>query len=101
MNFRTISSVAVVALALSGVAQADETAPAVLAGSCAACHGIDGRSPTTSNMPALAGKTAQQLSVSLKAFKTDQVPVSIMNRLAKGYTDAEIDALAAYYANLR
>ena len=42
-----------------------------------------------------------ELSAILKSYKTDQVPGTIMNRLAKGYTDAEIDQIAAHFAAIR
>jgi cytochrome subunit of sulfide dehydrogenase len=73
--------------------------PALLATACFSCHGVDGKS--VGEIPPIAGKTAAQMSTALKAFKSDQVMGTIMNRLAKGYSDAEIDALATYYANLR
>lgn len=99
MSLRTLATCTLALLALGGVAQADETAPAVLATACFACHGLDGKSP--GQIPGLTGKTAQQISTSMKAFKGDQVQGTVMNRLAKGYTDAEIDALATFYANLK
>ena len=99
MSLRTLATCTLALMALGGIAQADETAPAVLATACFACHGMDGKSP--GQIPALNGKTAQQISTSMKAFKGDQVQGTVMNRLAKGYTDAEIDALATFYANLK
>lgn len=99
MSLRTTALCTFALLALGGTAHADETAPALLATACFSCHGVDGKSP--GEIPSIAGKTAAQMSTSLKAFKADQVMGTIMNRLAKGYTDAELDALAAYYANLR
>lgn len=99
MSLRTLASCTLALMALGGIAQADETAPAVLATACFACHGMDGKSP--GQIPSLTGKTKEALSTAMKGFKTDQIPATVMNRLAKGYTDAEIEALATFYANLK
>jgi sulfide dehydrogenase cytochrome subunit len=84
-------------LLLSGAAQAQSADVAVLAGPCANCHS-DGR--TTGKVPPLAGRPAPTLAALLKAFKSDTPPpgTTIMNRLAKGYTDEQIEALAKYFA---
>jgi sulfide dehydrogenase cytochrome subunit len=37
----------------------------------------------------------------LKAFRSGERPSTVMGRLAKGYSDAEIDALAAYFSQLK
>lgn len=70
---------------------------AVLAGSCANCHS-DGR--TSGKIPPIAGRPAATLAALLKAFKGETTPpgTTIMNRLAKGYTDEQIEALAKYFA---
>jgi len=70
----------------------------ILAGSCANCHGTDGRSP--GGIPSLAGRPADLLKAQMLAFRSDapQPGITIMNRLAKGYSDAEIEALAQYFS---
>jgi sulfide dehydrogenase cytochrome subunit len=75
--------------------------PVVLAGPCANCHGTDGRSPGV--IPSIAGRPEAVLKAQLKAFKAETPPpgTTIMNRLMKGYTDEQIDALAKYYAQLK
>jgi sulfide dehydrogenase cytochrome subunit len=68
-----------------------------LADACAACHGSDGRSqgaiPSIDNLP------AEDFSAVLKAFRSDTRKGTVMNRIAKGVDDAEISALAAYFAS--
>jgi sulfide dehydrogenase cytochrome subunit len=61
---------------------------------CYACHGTDGRSPGA--IPSLTGKTAQQALLQLKEFKSGQLSATVMTRHAKGYTDAELEAIANY-----
>lgn len=73
-------------------AGADETAPQVLAASCVACHGTGGSSEGA--IPPIAGRTADELRASLVAFRDGSTPSTVMDRIAKGYTDAEIAALA-------
>ncbi len=71
----------------------------IIAMSCAACHGTDGRKATA--IPALAGKPFPVLHALLTAFKNDQMPdATVMPRLAKGYTDEELRAVAEYFAAL-
>ena len=73
-------------------------AAANLAGNCFACHGPNGRSP--GSMPSLSNYSAATMALTLKAFKSGARPSTVMGRQAKGYSDAEIDALANYFGNL-
>ena len=61
---------------------------------CYSCHGTDGRSP--GNIPSLTGKNTEQALLMLKEFKSGRLPSTVMTRHAKGYTDAELEALANY-----
>lgn len=70
----------------------------LLAAPCAACHGTEGRSPTGDELPALAGKPAAQLAQRLKEFKRGTRAATVMHQLARGFSDAQLDALAAYFA---
>jgi cytochrome c553 len=47
---------------------------------------------------ALAGQPQQALSASLHAFKTGKRESTIMSQIAKGYTDEQIEQLAAWFA---
>jgi sulfide dehydrogenase cytochrome subunit len=61
---------------------------------CYSCHGTDGRSP--GSIPSLTGKNAEQALLVLKEFKSGKLAATVMTRHAKGYTDAELEALANY-----
>jgi cytochrome c553 len=37
----------------------------------------------------------------MKAFKEGTRPATVMHQLTKGYTDAQIDSIATYYASLK
>ncbi|MEP7101467.1 MAG: c-type cytochrome [Burkholderiales bacterium] len=71
-----------------------------LAATCAQCHGTDGRAPPGSAVIALAGMPAPYLVEQMKAFKGGVRPGTVMPQLAKGYSDAQIEQLGAYFAQL-
>jgi len=94
-------------LAAIHLAAADATAAAPtispaarLAATCAACHGTDGDTQG-STLPRLAGQSQQALSASLHAFKSGKRESTIMTQIAKGYTDEQLELLAAYFAALK
>ena len=67
-----------------------------LAASCAMCHGTDGRS-VGGNEP-LAGMPKADLVRKLNEFRSGAKPATIMHQISKGYTDQQIDQVAAYFA---
>ncbi|WP_052004301.1 c-type cytochrome [Paramagnetospirillum caucaseum] len=80
-------------------ARAAEPAP-LAAAVCANCHGTEGRNEGA--IPAIAGKPAFLIAGKLRDFKADKVAnATVMPRLTKGLTEAEIDTVAQYFANLR
>ena len=68
----------------------------VLADGCGGCHGTKGVGAP--HMPTIAGLNEDYLRKVLRQFKTGERLSTIMGRLAKGYSDTEIDALASYFA---
>ena len=70
---------------------------AMLSGSCAGCHGTDGRSP--GSIPPIHGRSAESIRESLQDFRSGKRPSTVMGRHAKGYTDEEISLIAEYLAN--
>ncbi len=80
----------------SGPAQAEMASGAVLANTCFSCHGTDGKS--AGDMPTIAGKNENFITQKLKAFKSGSLEATIMNRIAKGFTDEEIAALAKFFS---
>ncbi len=67
-----------------------------LAASCSNCHGTDGRAAP--GMVALAGYERASLVKNMADFKSGARPATIMHQLAKGYSEAQIDAIAGYFA---
>ena len=70
-----------------------------LANNCFTCHGPNGRSP--GSMPSLWTLSADDIAKRLKDFKSGASPSTVMSRHAKGYTDAELEAVAKYIAGLK
>ena len=68
-----------------------------LAAPCAICHGSDGR-PATKDLVPLAGLPREHIASQMRAFRDGQRPATVMHQIAKGYTDPQIDALAAWFA---
>jgi cytochrome c553 len=99
---RLIRSAALVAALLGAVAAAAKDPAALqaraLAATCANCHGTEGRAIDGSAVPGLAGLPAGYIVEQMNAFKSGTRQVTVMNQLAKGYNDAQIAQLAAYFA---
>lgn len=88
------------ALALVPAAALAQSAPApLIALSCAGCHGPAGAGE--GSVPRIAGYDREAFVQSWAAFRANERPASIMNRIARGFTDAEVAELAAYFAALR
>ena len=85
-------------LAAPALLWAADASPAMLGNACAPCHGSDGKSPGA--IPALSGKSADYIGQRMLEFKAGSRAGTVMNRIAKGYTDAEIAALAQHFAAL-
>jgi sulfide dehydrogenase cytochrome subunit len=63
---------------------------------CMGCHGVNGKSP--GSIPSIAGQSEAMLAAKLLAYRDGAQKGTIMNRIAKGYTDAELQAVAAFFA---
>lgn len=83
-------------------AQAQEPDPAaiaLLAGSCANCHGPEGRSAGA--IPSIAGLDEEYAVEKMLAARADDDPkATVMPRLMKGYDEAQIRALASWFAGV-
>lgn len=71
----------------------------MLANTCAGCHGSNGISngPLT---PSIAGLPKEYMAESMYDFASGKRPSTVMQRIAKGYTDADIKALSEYFSKL-
>ncbi|HET6264681.1 MAG TPA: c-type cytochrome [Usitatibacter sp.] len=78
-----------------------EAGARALAANCGACHGTAGRPAAGSSVPALAGRTAADIVQVMGQFKSGARPATVMHQIAKGYSDDEIAAIAAYFEKQR
>jgi len=85
------------ALAISAPATATPPTAAMLSNACAACHGTLGASAGAA-LPTLAGQDKDVIVDSMREFKSGKRPSTIMGRLAKGYTDDDIVAMADFFS---
>jgi cytochrome c553 len=98
MKFKNL----VLVLCLLVTASAQAQAPSALqvrslAASCSACHGTNGQAQP--GMISLAGVPQEVTAQKMRDFKAGRLPAAtVMHQLAKGYTDDEINAIAAYFA---
>lgn len=70
------------------------------AASCAACHGTNGRVTPDSAVAGLAGRPEGELAQMMAQFKSGERPATVMHQIAKGYSDAEIGAIARHFSRL-
>src|SRR5262245_37714352 len=94
---RTTLIAALALAAFPAVAQ-DNTNGRNLAAGCAICHGTEGRPVKDSPVIPLAGLPADHIGTQMRAFRDGKRPATVMHQIAKGYTDPQIDALAAWFA---
>lgn len=78
----------------------DANATRSLAATCTACHGTDGIS-VGGVPPSLAGQSKEYLLQQLNDFKNGKRSATIMHQHAKGYTDAQLERIAAYFAAVK
>jgi len=79
-----------------GTAEAEMASGAVLANTCFSCHGTDGKS--AGDMPTIAGKSESFIVKKMMDFKAGKLEPTVMDRIVKGFTDTEIQALAKFFS---
>ena len=103
INFVLSSVISFIALLLiySIAYSAEPLTPAeihtrTLAASCAACHGTNGNSHSTT--PILANLDATHFVAQMQAFKNNSRPSTVMYHLAPGLNTNEIEQLAKFFS---
>jgi sulfide dehydrogenase cytochrome subunit len=93
----TVIPVLVTGVLLVPAVQAGELSRApMLSASCEGCHGTYGRSPGA--IPTIAGKSADYLIETMKAFRAGDKESTVMGRHSKGYSDEEIVLIAKFFS---
>jgi cytochrome c553 len=67
-----------------------------IAATCATCHTSEAAGAGA--IPSLTGLDSATLVARMNEFRGGRRPSTVMQQLARGYTDAEIEAVAAYLA---
>jgi sulfide dehydrogenase cytochrome subunit len=67
-----------------------------LAATCTGCHGTNGVS--AGEIPTLAGMERSRMVLLMQEFRDGKRPATVMHQHAKGYIDAQIEAIAAWFA---
>jgi sulfide dehydrogenase cytochrome subunit len=87
--------------AAATAATAAEAVPAeTMAHSCAACHGTNGQLGDEYFKP-LAGMPAEQFVATMIDFREGRRPATLMGHVARGFSDADLHAMAAFFAAQR
>ena len=95
----TSAAVGFAAVALnpaSAAGHGDANAARYIAGNCANCHGTSG--VARGGMPSLAGQKKDQIAQRMREFRDGKRAATVMHQIAKGYSDAQIDAIAEQFA---
>jgi sulfide dehydrogenase cytochrome subunit len=66
------------------------------AASCTGCHAA--KPNVDMPVPRLAGQDAAALATALRDFRGGQRSATVMDRIAKGFSDDEIKAIAAWFS---
>ena len=96
-SLTSLSLVSVISLQAT-LAFADLSVNRLLASQCAQCHGTNGYS--RSEFDGIAGEEAKDMYEDLTDMKEEDRPEGIMDLQALGYSDEQIQRIAAYYASL-
>ena len=87
------AAIGLISIAAAVVASAE---PPAGAAACSGCHPASTR--VTSPVPRLAGRDSAAIVKAMQDFRSGARAGTVMDRIAKGFTDEEIQAIAAWYA---
>jgi cytochrome subunit of sulfide dehydrogenase len=92
----TLGVLMLVAGAMLVTTPAPAADPQLIASSCSGCHTSDDK--LTTAIPKIRGLPESVFLEAMRAFRAGQRPATVMDRIAKGFTDDEIKQLAAYFS---
>jgi cytochrome c553 len=82
-------------LALAAPASAQTAAAPPGASSCSGCHDAKSANPS---VPPLNGRPSAEIVSAMEAFRSGGREATVMTRIAKGFSDDETRAIAAWLA---
>ncbi|HVE54528.1 MAG TPA: c-type cytochrome [Ramlibacter sp.] len=99
MKIHNVLMAAATVASLSAHAQpADALYVRSLAANCSNCHGTNGRAVPASAVPGLAGMPRDYMLRQLQAFRDGTRPATVMHQITKGFTPAQLEQIAGYFA---
>lgn len=63
--------------------------------SCSGCHATS--TSVKTEVPRLIGREPAAIVAAMQGFRAGTTPATVMNRIAKGFSDDEIKAISAWY----
>jgi len=99
MHTKFLGVAALLYVVFPGTVFSQSLSGSMIGNTCAGCHGTLG-SAENAIIPPLAGLDEAQLVATMLAYRDGSLRGTIMNRVARAYTDEEIAAMAAYFAAL-
>jgi sulfide dehydrogenase cytochrome subunit len=90
----TSAMLAAACVAFAAPAGAQQTAPPGAAG-CSGCHAP---AQLGSPVPPIRGRAANEIVQAMQEFRSGARPATVMDRIAKGFSDEETRAIAAWLA---
>jgi cytochrome c553 len=90
------AAVAAGALLLAVSPALSRPAPPPGASACTGCHDPPGARAT--QVPQIAGRPADEIASAMLAFRAGEGSPTVMDRIARGFTEEEIRAIAAWFA---
>jgi cytochrome c553 len=83
-----------VSVAQTAALSAPGAQPPAGATACLGCH-----AGAPNAMPSLKGLSASDIDAAMRAFRTGSREATVMDRIAKGFTEAETKAISAWLAD--
>ncbi len=74
-------------------------APPPGATTCSGCHAA--RAGIATAVPTIHGRNAEEIVFAMQAYRSGQRPATVMDRLARGFSDDEIRAIAVWLSDER
>jgi sulfide dehydrogenase cytochrome subunit len=95
---RLSAPVLLAALAAGAPGLADTPVRVVAPPGAAACSGCHGPTALGSAIPSLENHAAADIATAMQAFRNGERPATVMDRIAKGFSEEEARAIAEWLA---
>ena len=89
-------AVAIVTVMASSLPALAASEPPPGAASCSGCHAAG--AAAAGSVSRLNGRDAGEIMTAMAGFRDGSLPATVMNRIAKGFSDDELRAIAAWLA---